>query len=552
MAKADAGDSVGMDRKDLKRLLKYSIKEPVRAAFALGGDGKPIIMLDKRKQARALEKGIKDGAPDSKNHRFGTVMVDPDEPKIARFVINRAASGMAKKLIIGLKGTGFNKVRIMLEDGTDVEAAEGEPDEDDDALDAEADGGDADAETGNDSQDDGHKPAPSDTTAVASDSGDSSQAPADTSADSSTATTPASSSDSAPADGQPDAATLTSTLTALVKRMMGVIANDPSQKAGLAELATDAQASLKRGDLAQASAAIEVLRQAIESASGQSSGDQELVGSPITSSADTAAADATVPQDPTSTDSSDPQWEAGPSLNPNDTSNGTAPGAPGQGAPAASGQDAAGLTASLTALVKQLLPIVAADPSQRDALTGIVVQAQASLKSGDLDSASGHVDSLQAMLAGGGGPGAMTGQPAGTQAAPTNGAAPQVAKARLAWVATRKKIEGDLAKLKSAVVEACQGIDIEASLEAGFRSKVEPVLGELDESLSQKLDEVNSATDAAQRGKLVDEAKGIIQRYQAFVSSSPIISQLDTNPFLFLTIGQTLTATLSTLNKAVR
>jgi hypothetical protein len=162
------------------------------------------------------------------------------------------------------------------------------------------------------------------------------------------------------------------------------------------------------------------------------------------------------------------------------------------------------------------------------------------------------VDSLQAMLEDGARPGAATGQPSDAQVPPANDAAPQVAKARLAWVATRKKIEGDLAKLKSAVVAACQGIDIEAALEAGFREKVEPVLGQLDESLTQKLDEVNGATDAAQREKLVGEAKGIIQRYQAFVSSSPIISQLDTNPFLSLAISQTLTATLSTLNKAVR
>src|ERR1700692_1741324 len=105
MAKSVASEPVGMDRGDLKRLLRVARKEAVQAAFAIGGDGKPIIMLDKRKQPRALEKGIKDQAPDSKSHRFGSVEVDPDEPKLARFVINRAAFGVARKLVVALKST---------------------------------------------------------------------------------------------------------------------------------------------------------------------------------------------------------------------------------------------------------------------------------------------------------------------------------------------------------------------------------------------------------------------------------------------------------------
>lgn len=524
MATAAAKEPVGMARADLKRLLRLASKDPIHAAFALGGDGKPIVILDKRKQPRALEKSIKDQAPEAKNSRWGTVSIDPNEPKLARFMVNKAASGMARKLVIALKGTGCNKVQILLEDGTPVESCEGEPEEDQDQEDQQSE---AAAQGGEDAAD-------------------------DSDADSDPDAAPPSGSDPAPTDGQPDAATLTGTLTALVKRMMDVIANDPSKKAALAELATDAQASLKRGDLAQAAAGIDVLQQAIDGASGTTSagqdqdpiagqdsiGGQDPADSPATASADTADTDDTMPQDPASSGGADPQSQAGPSLSPDF-------------APPTSGQDAAGLMASLTAVVKRLMPIVAADPSQRDALKGIVAQAQASLKSGDLQIASGHVDSLQAMLAGGGGPGAAVGQTAGAPAAATNGAAPQVTKASLAWVATRKKIEADLAKLKSTVMAACQGVDIESALEAGFREKVEPVLGQLDESLAQKLQEVNGANDAAQREKLVREAKGIIQRYQAFVASSSTIAHLDANPFVPLTISKTLTATLSTLDRAV-
>jgi hypothetical protein len=539
MAKADAGDSVGTDRGDLKRLLRFSMKEPVHAAFALGGDGKPIIVLDKRKQPRALEKGIKDGAPGSKNHRFGIVMVDPDEPKIARFVINQPASGMAKKLVIALKGTGFNKVRIVLDDGTDVEAAEGEKDDGDDAPDADADGGDGDTGTAKDGQPE--EPAPSEATTSAPDGADSSQARDDTNADSDSAATSASSSDSAPANGQPDAATLTNTLTALVKRMMSVIANDPSQKAGLAELATDAQASLKRGDLAQAAAGIDVLRQAIESASGQPSGDQETPDSPVTAGTDTDDADDTGDgTSPSANDTAPPATETAPPLT-------------------GRGQDAAGLMASLTALVKQLMPIVAADPSQRDAFKGIVAQAQASLKSGDLETASGHVDSLQAMLVGGGtraataSPQASAGQ-SGPQP-PTNGADPamleRLKKTSQVWDATIAKMTRDLDQLAKTVTVASKDHELGESFEKEFQTVVEPLVQTVDGQLSDLLHGAAEAGSAEEQQRLLTEVRKAVGQLQKFVQSHPAIDHVDGNPFHPVTIGKTLNASLAAVSNAV-
>src|SRR5262245_38681542 len=117
MATAATKEPIGMQRKEIKRMLKLARKKPVHAAFALGSDGKPIVVLDKRKQPRALEKSIKDQAPDAKNHHWGSVSINPDEPKLARFVVNKPASGMARRLVIALKGTGCNKVQIVLEDG---------------------------------------------------------------------------------------------------------------------------------------------------------------------------------------------------------------------------------------------------------------------------------------------------------------------------------------------------------------------------------------------------------------------------------------------------
>jgi hypothetical protein len=508
-----------MERADLKRMLRLARKDPIHAAFALGGDGKAIVVMDKRKQPRALEKGIKDKAPDAKNSRWGTVSIDPDEPKIARFVINKAASGIARKLVIALKGTGCSKVEIVLEDGTSVESCEGEPEDDQDQEDETSAAGEDD---------------PAD----------------DSNADGEPAAAPTSGSDAAPDSDQPDAGTLADTLTALVKRMMDVIANDPSQKSALAELATDAQASLKRGDLAQAAASIDVLQKAIDAASGGTStgddaaGDQDRADGSATATADAVDPDDTMSQDPASAGDSNPQPQAGSSPNP---------AAPDGTAQSGTGQDAAGLIATLTSVVKQLMPLVAADPSQRDALKGIVTQAQSSLKSGDLQTASGHVDSLRAMLdAGGTQTGAANPPAPAAQDTAAKPASPQIAKARTAWVATRQKVENDLGGLHDAFSSAFKGHDKEADVVKAFRSRVDTVLDTLDEKLSHKLDELNNAADPSQRTKLVQEAQRILGDYQKHVASDQTIAALDNNPFVPLSIQKTMNATIAALSKAIR
>ena len=207
----------------------------------------------------------------------------------------------------------------------------------------------------------------------------------------------------------------------------------------------------------------------------------------------------------------------------------------------------AALTKQLTDLVKQMMPIVAADPSRVQSLKGLATAAQTALKSGDADAAGQAVQSLSEALA----------QPSQTQAqAPTDtpAQAPNTAafaKARLAWVATRKKIEADLGKLHSEMTKAYDGHGFAADLDKVFQTKVEPVLGSLDESLADKLDEVTNNSDPATHTKLVGEAKKILQDYESYISQEPLIAQLDDNPFVPLQIEKTLMATLKALEKVI-
>ena len=113
MAKDAENAPASMDLGQLRTLLKLARREPVHVAFALGGDGKAMLQMDKKKKPRALEKLLKDVA-ESRNHRFGTLSIDPESPNLARFTVNKSSAGMARKLVIALKGTGMRYVEIAL------------------------------------------------------------------------------------------------------------------------------------------------------------------------------------------------------------------------------------------------------------------------------------------------------------------------------------------------------------------------------------------------------------------------------------------------------
>lgn len=90
-----------------------------------------------------------------------------------------------------------------------------------------------------------------------------------------------------------------------------------------------------------------------------------------------------------------------------------------------------------------------------------------------------------------------------------------------------------------------------ANLEERFRQRVAQVLAGLDESLADKLDEATNAAEPEKRAALVNEAKAIMQRYQAVLANEPIIADLDANPFAPVAIQQTITMTLDTLSKVL-
>lgn len=124
-------------------------------------------------------------------------------------------------------------------------------------------------------------------------------------------------------------------------------------------------------------------------------------------------------------------------------------------------------------------------------------------------------------------------------------------KSRMAWLATRKKVETDMDKLQSQVLMSFQGHSRIDDLEQAFRTRVETVLTSLDEQLAHALDDACKAEDPATHTTHVQTAKELIKRYESYVAADETIAALDKNPFIPMAIQKTFTATLTVLSKSV-
>lgn len=323
----DAGD-VGMEKSQLKKLLSLSKKDPVSCAVGLNS-GQAVILLEKSslKKAMALGRDLKEQFPNVKNARWGTATVKAaTDPKLVILTLNKAVSGMARSLKKSLRGTGYTKVQIHLEDGSvaesDMEDEEGEdepaPTEGGRAA-ASAAGGGADAATSpageagaaaassdEDDDEDEEEPGASAGGAGAAADGDK-DAPA----------SPAGDAGTGPA--QPARRELTGRLTELAKQAAAVIASDPARKAQLGPVATQAQEALRSNDPAAIAAAIKQMEAALAAGAGPSgaSGPSGGTGPSGPGGAD-ASADAEAPGAPSRSDSSDASPGAEPSGPPLD------------------------------------------------------------------------------------------------------------------------------------------------------------------------------------------------------------------------------------------
>ena len=218
--------------------------------------------------------------------------------------------------------------------------------------------------------------------------------------------------------------------------------------------------------------------------------------------------------------------------------------------PQATPPDPAALKARLTSLVQSLPQVMEAHPELKEGLLKLAKDAQLMLGTNNLKTAAARIEELASAIA----VGSKASVPTAADAAKNAGTAGAVvyAKSRLAWLATRKKVEAEMEKLRDALLDAYKDEDIVPELDKRYRDVTAPIMAQLDETLADTLDEATNATDPAQRAQKVADARMIIGRYQAFLAGDTVIAKLDQNPIVPVTIAATLNATLTSLSVAIR
>lgn len=245
--------NTGMPKPALRKLLNASKKGPVGVAVGVGEVATTgLMVLHKVRRGKALEKLLKDEIPVAKNVRFGIASVNVDEnPKLVLLSLNRNAPGIAKKLVKTLKGTGYNKVRIVADDGEVEDFEEEDESGPPPALDDEDDDDAAPLAAEGEASPPPPPPAPE----------------------------PPAAGPSA-ADNAAKAAQLVKALGALAAGIPKAAGEDAARKATLLKLATDANVQIKTGNLAAAGGFLAQLKAALDAAPAATNGAPAAAAAP--------------------------------------------------------------------------------------------------------------------------------------------------------------------------------------------------------------------------------------------------------------------------------
>ncbi len=223
---------------------------------------------------------------------------------------------------------------------------------------------------------------------------------------------------------------------------------------------------------------------------------------------------------------------------------------PAPAAQAAATPDAATLAHELGELIKRIPAVAAAAPAQKDMLAKLAKDATLQLRGGSPVQAQELIRQLHAAMEAA----VREAVAARTQAAPAAAAADSATAtydtSRKAWLAARAKVAEQIETLRAAIVTTYEPDGLAPELERAYGSRVQRILATLDTSFADVLAQAEKAPDPATRAGLVTEAQTVLQRYQEFANSEPLIDGLDDNPFVPLAIRRTLDATFAALGRA--
>ncbi|HBK07792.1 MAG TPA: hypothetical protein DDZ81_18395 [Acetobacteraceae bacterium] len=510
--------------------------KPVGAAIGLTAEGEGVILLHRKAKPKKVMAMLKAAAGkeklklDNASLRFGRAMVDPAyDPGMVRFFINKAAAGsMRMKLLPVVKEVPYQKVELNVDDGLELEPDDtaeslsqqlaglvkrmGQVPDTDASLKARLATLATDASTQIKANDLNSAADFIEQLGEALDEvlGEEPEAPAEPSSEQPVeAMQPATEAPAPPAPPAPpkqpeakpqlDADALKKELAGLMQRIPQIPPSDPDLKARAVKLATDANVQIKTNNLTYATGFIGQLREALDSAGG-GAGQPAPPNAPVAEAKAEANAEAT---------------------------------------PAAST-----LTPRLTTAAQRIAQVLGQDPSRRGTLVALATDGQKKIAANDFTGALHAIEELEI---------ALDAPVVAKETISANTGAVAYAKSRLAWLAVRKQMQGDINKLRDTLTEKYQGTPILNQIQASYNDRVSKKLDVLDESLADLLDDASNAADPTVRATKVQAARDKIAEYQGYVASeSKLFDDLDSNPFVPLAIKATLTKTLATLSAAVR
>lgn len=130
------------------------------------------------------------------------------------------------------------------------------------------------------------------------------------------------------------------------------------------------------------------------------------------------------------------------------------------------------------------------------------------------------------------------------------GAAVRLAQGLLVWNNTRSYVSQQLKVLQQAILDQTQDEPDFEDIKAHLGS-VEDILETLDDSLTDKLNELRGITDPAKKAEVSKQARDIVIRFQAYAAEDGLMNDIDHNGFVPLDIKPKVTAALAAVLQTI-
>lgn len=117
----------------------------------------------------------------------------------------------------------------------------------------------------------------------------------------------------------------------------------------------------------------------------------------------------------------------------------------------------------------------------------------------------------------------------------TEEGAVRMARGMMIWNSLRAHVDQSIHTLQQAIIEQTKDESDHTAIKANV-GKLSTLLENLDDSLITKLAALRATSDAKAKRRLTEEARAIVRRYQNYITSDPLMADIDDNGFVPLDV----------------